>query len=203
MTPTPLIFLTADVLLAKRWQAALPQGKALTDVRQLAELSDAHIVLLDLDGLTAPVWQSPDWPQLRDQHRWVACSGVPDEETGLQALQQGCVGYCHAFADPGMLQQVVQVVSAGELWVGRALLTRLLAAVQQRVTPVEVDPLAGRLSEREAQVARLAAQGVSNKQIARDLDITERTVKAHLTSSFAKLGVSDRLQLSLLLNRRG
>ena len=202
MTLTPLIFLTADTLLAKRWLAALPHGHVLTDMQQLTVLNETHTVLLDMDGLTSPVWQSEGWPQLRERHRWVACSGVPDEETGLTALQQGCVGYCHAFADPGMLQQVVQVVSAGELWVGRALLTRLLSAVQQRETPAAADPLAGRLSEREAQVARLAAQGVSNKQIARDLDITERTVKAHLTSSFAKLGVADRLQLSLLLNRR-
>lgn len=202
MTLTPLIFLTADTLLAKRWLAALPHGHVLTDMQQLAGLNEIHTVLLDLDGLALPVWQDSAWPLLRERHRWVACSGAPDEETGLTALQQGCVGYCHAFADPGMLQQVVQVVSAGELWVGRALLTRLLSAVQQRVTPAAADPLAGRLSEREAQVARLAAQGVSNKQIARDLDITERTVKAHLTSSFAKLGVADRLQLSLLLNRR-
>jgi len=56
------------------------------------------------------------------------------------------------------------------------------------------------LSEREVQVARLIANGASNKEIADRLVITERTVKAHLTAIFEKLGVRDRLQLSLRVN---
>ena len=53
------------------------------------------------------------------------------------------------------------------------------------------------LTAREKQVALLAAQGASNQRIAEDCDITERTVKAHLSAVFDKLGVTDRLQLAL------
>ena len=56
------------------------------------------------------------------------------------------------------------------------------------------------LSDRETQVARLVSAGASNKEIAENLLITERTVKAHLSAVFEKLGVRDRLQLSLRVN---
>ncbi len=57
-----------------------------------------------------------------------------------------------------------------------------------------------KLTERELQVARLIAQGASNKEIARQLDITERTVKAHVAALLEKCSARDRLQLSLIFN---
>jgi DNA-binding NarL/FixJ family response regulator len=58
------------------------------------------------------------------------------------------------------------------------------------------------LTKREKQVALEAAKGLSNKEIARILKITERTVKAHLSSSFERLGAKDRLHLALMLNKK-
>ena len=57
-----------------------------------------------------------------------------------------------------------------------------------------------RLSVREQETAELLARGASNKEIARELDITERTVKAHVSALLEKLGARDRLQLSLIIN---
>jgi len=62
------------------------------------------------------------------------------------------------------------------------------------------EPALDKLSQRERQVAEAVARGSTNKEIARVMAITERTVKAHLTASFEKLGVRDRMQLSLLVN---
>ncbi len=56
------------------------------------------------------------------------------------------------------------------------------------------------LTEREREVAKAVAQGASNKEIARQLDITERTIKAHVGAILEKLGARDRLQLSLIVN---
>jgi DNA-binding NarL/FixJ family response regulator len=56
------------------------------------------------------------------------------------------------------------------------------------------------LSDRERQVAQLVASGSSNREVAEQLSISERTAKAHLTSIFEKLGLRDRLQLSLKIN---
>jgi len=81
---------------------------------------------------------------------------------------------------------------------------RLLAGVARvaakKYTPPEVSVWASGLTEREIEVARAAASGASNKEIAIRLDITDRTVKAHLGSVFDKLKLRDRLQLSLLVN---
>jgi len=134
----------------------------------------------------------------------VLLSDEPDEAQILQALALGAAGCCNSRAAPAVLRQVALVVSNGGLWVGQALLGKLVGATSHRLgrLPPEAknDDWAELLSEREGQVARLVANGASNKEIAEQLAITERTVKAHLTAIFEKLGVRDRLQLSLRIN---
>jgi DNA-binding NarL/FixJ family response regulator len=75
-------------------------------------------------------------------------------------------------------------------------------SVTARILPAAVAPSAdlSLLTSREKAVAELVAAGKSNKEVARDLDITERTVKAHLSAAFEKLQVRDRLQLVLLFS---
>jgi len=75
---------------------------------------------------------------------------------------------------------------------------RLFTALTARAAPMQTALAA--LSAREHQVAQAVARGGTNKEIARAMGITERTVKAHLSAIFEKLGVRDRLQLSLIVN---
>lgn len=128
----------------------------------------------------------------------------PDEALVVEALAQGAAGCCNTRAAPAVLRQVAVVVTNGGLWVGQSLLRQLVGATSRRLgqRPMEAenDNWSALLSEREAQVARLVANGSSNKEIADELAITERTVKAHLTAIFEKLGARDRLQLSLRIN---
>lgn len=129
----------------------------------------------------------------------VVLSNVPGDEEGLAVLEAGAVGYTNALAVPEVLHQVAAVVENGGLWVGPSLLQRLIAGLATRSTRVNNDHL-DKLSAREREVALGVAGGASNKEIARRLGISERTVKAHLSSAFERLGVRDRLQLSLLIN---
>lgn len=128
----------------------------------------------------------------------------PDEGLIIEALAQGAAGCCNSRAAPEVLRQVAVVVTNGGLWVGQSVLRQLVGATSRRLgqQPVEAknDDWSALLSEREAQVARLVANGSSNKEIADQLAITERTVKAHLTAIFEKLDARDRLQLSLRIN---
>lgn len=134
----------------------------------------------------------------------VLLSDEPDEAQVLQALALGAAGCCNSRAATAVLQQVTAVVGNGGLWVGQSLLRKLVGATARRLGQLpaegENDNWAALLSEREVQVSRLVANGASNKEIADHLAITERTVKAHLTAVFEKLGVRDRLQLSLRVN---
>lgn len=128
----------------------------------------------------------------------------PDETLIVLALALGAAGCCNTHAAPDVLRQVALVVSNGGLWVGQSLLRKLIGATSHRLGqhPPETknDEWSALLSEREVQVARLVAGGSSNREIAGQLAITERTVKAHLTAIFEKLGLRDRLQLSLRIN---
>ena len=127
----------------------------------------------------------------------VVLSNLPSNEEGLLAFSAGAAGYCNALALPDVLQQVSTVVEQGGLWVGQDLMQRLFAALTARAVPGQSQL---GLSAREHQVAQAVARGGTNKEIARAMGITERTVKAHLTAVFEKLGVRDRLQLSLIVN---
>jgi DNA-binding NarL/FixJ family response regulator len=87
---------------------------------------------------------------------------------------------------------------------GQQLLQKLIETTVKLTgnSAENVDHLLARLTKREKQVALEAAKGLSNKEIARNLNITDRTVKAHLASSFERLKVKDRLQLALMLNKQ-
>jgi DNA-binding NarL/FixJ family response regulator len=131
----------------------------------------------------------------------VVLADVPDDLAALEAFSAGARGYCNSRANPRVLKLVSDVVLQGGLWVGESLLRRIVTGVQ-RVAPSSqpnqktIDSI-NALTPRERQVAEAVADGDSNKDVARRLSITERTVKAHLSTIFDKLGVKDRLQLSL------
>jgi len=134
--------------------------------------------------------------------RVVVLANVPEQAESALALSAGALGYCHAYSEAAVLVEVKAVVSHGGIWLGQDLLQYLIGATRQLVTaaPSAVSNALGLLTPREREVAQQAAIGLSNKEISRKLDITERTVKAHLSASFERLGVKDRLQLALVLN---
>ena len=133
----------------------------------------------------------------------VVLSNVPHDEEGLAVLEAGAAGYTSSIAVPDVLRQIETVVENGGVWVGPSLLQRLLVAIGGRgghgVRPQASSKL-DQLSPREREVALAVAAGATNKEVARQLEITERTVKAHLSEVFEILKVRDRLQLSILVN---
>lgn len=200
MSQVPIILITGDDYLLRYWEAALlplPTRRAGLDWQAPA----GSRVLIDAAVSGLPDWTSPWWAEQTAHYRIVLSNTSPEDPQAFAALQAGCYGYCHAAAPVETLRQVMEVVASGGIWAGQALVQRLLAAVN-RMPPVPVpaqDPLAI-LSLREREVAQLAARGAANKIIARELAITERTVKAHLSAAFEKLQVADRVQLALLVN---
>lgn len=196
-----------------RWESAFPKGRQLDESSLLSWLK-SHDAAHSLIWLcTNPRWQTQVEAIRKAQPaaRWVVLSNTPQPQEGLVALESGARGYTHAHAVPALLQEVALVIEHGGLWVGPDLLQRLVkataTALSQRVAPeaqaakvIDQASTLSALSAREAEVARAVAGGHSNKEVADMLHISERTVKAHLGSSFEKLGVRDRLQLTLLLS---
>ncbi|KAB2314647.1 response regulator transcription factor [Betaproteobacteria bacterium SCN2] len=196
------IFLTRRPEILPTWNTAFPGASLHTYPAAGTHLASAGeaLVWLHVAG------DKPD-PGLLVQEVALAAPGcpiivlsnVPSDEEGLAVLEAGAVGYTNALAVPEVLHQVAAVVEHGGLWVGPALLQRLIAGMATRSAQINNSHL-DKLSAREREVALAVAGGASNKEVARRLEISERTVKAHLTAAFERLGVRDRLQLSLLIN---
>jgi DNA-binding NarL/FixJ family response regulator len=128
----------------------------------------------------------------------IVVAATDDDALAIQALKAGASGFCPRNTPPTLIRKAIQLVEAGEIWIGRRVMLRLIeelaslgAATRQRSAS------AGRLTERETTIAGLVARGAGNKEIAQRLSISVKTVKAHLTNVFKKLGVSSRLQLAL------
>ncbi|MBI4634861.1 MAG: response regulator transcription factor [Candidatus Rokubacteria bacterium] len=123
----------------------------------------------------------------------------PDDSAAVEALKAGARGYCARSTDVALLRRAIALVREGEIWVGRRVILQLideLTALHRRRARTARARFA-RLTKRESEIGRLVATGASNKELAGRLAITEKTVKAHLTSIFQKLGLSSRLHLAL------
>lgn len=129
------------------------------------------------------------------------------EEKQIDALLQGASGYFDLHDAEALLEKAVGAILKGDIWIQRQLVPKVIRALSarqsSRKSAVEfqaAQELLQTLSLRERDVANMIAAGQSNKRIARNLEISERTVKAHLSSIFRKLNVSDRLHLAIFLN---
>jgi DNA-binding NarL/FixJ family response regulator len=117
------------------------------------------------------------------------------------AIEAGAVGYLLKDAEPEALLDGIRAVARGESPLDPRAARRLLARATGDPSATAAGAVAAELSPREAEVLRLVVAGLLNKQIAARLGITERTVKAHLTSVYQRIGVADRTQAALWAQR--
>ncbi|MDZ4262699.1 MAG: response regulator transcription factor [Pseudomonadota bacterium] len=191
------LFFSPAEIHSPRWLQAFPAARISTTVPQAN--ADEFVWLLLRDELSFIQIQSLS---AAGTHV-VAMTAIENPQEARRALEAGASGYVHYLAIPQVLEQVAQVVSAGGMWLGADLMRQLVLATA-RILPAAPTPATdlSLLTSREKAVAELVAAGKSNKEVARDLDITERTVKAHLGAAFEKLRVRDRLQLVLMFSNK-
>ncbi len=134
----------------------------------------------------------------------IVMNGGLSEDVEWQLLKVGVRGCCRKDANQEYLKQVVMAVQTGEMWIRRSLTRRLLDELGKTSSKNQVYRatlgLLNKLTQREYDIAIRAGNGETNKQIAQACAITERTVKAHLSEIYHKLGVTDRLNLALALS---
>ena len=134
--------------------------------------------------------------EVTPETRAIVLTSFLDEESLVPAVRAGAVGYLLKDAQPQELVRAVRTVHAGEALLSPAVTARLLERV---AGGREEAPL----TEREQEVLRLVARGLPNKRIARELGVSEKTVKTHVSNILAKLGVDDRTQAALYAVRAG
>lgn len=203
---TKCLLISADSEVMSRWRQAFPEAQGFQSVKDaVGSVETGAIVWLHLprDATDAVALVVESARQLAPA-RVVALSDTPSDEQALDLMERGAVGYCHSHAGAAMLRQMATVVDNQGVWVGPNLLKRMIRASLAAMPAATMNsPRLGVLSEREREVAEAVGRGASNKEIARELVITERTVKAHLSAIFLKLGVRDRLHLALTMRKAG
>lgn len=178
-----------------RWQQAFPQGQ-LGSSFQIDQIGSGDCVWIMVDT----GWAEQVVSLKQKAAAVIVMANIPTSEQALRALAAGARGYIHALSPATTLQEVETVVMNHGLWVGSELLAQVAGAAFNALggESSRIDQLS-ELTERERMVALSVANGRTNKEVARELDITERTVKAHMSSIFQKLDVRDRLQLVRML----
>jgi two-component system, NarL family, response regulator LiaR len=168
-------------------------AEALEQARRLRP----DVVLMDLlmprvDGVAATAAIRAQLPDVEV----IALTSVLEDGSVADAVRAGAAGYVLKTTDAPELRRALETVAAGRVYLTPEAAARLAAEVRS-------PPPADELTEREAEVLALIARGLSNKQIALELHITEKTVKSHVSHVLAKLGVTSRTQAALHAVRSG
>jgi two-component system, NarL family, response regulator YdfI len=170
-------------------------------LRLAAELQP-DVILMDLrmpemDGLTAIGHLQTDQPHIAV----IILTTYNEDEMMLRGLQAGARGYLLKDMSRDSLIDTIEAAVRGDTLLKPEILQRVLAAQRPSTTAVVATDI--ELTERELEVLRIAAEGETNKGIGLHLGITDRTVKAHLSSIYNKLGVDSRSAAIAAAARRG
>jgi DNA-binding NarL/FixJ family response regulator len=176
-------------------------SETLTRLHALHDHGEApDVVLMDLlmspmDGIEATRQIRARYPQVQV----VALTSFVEEEKAHAALDAGASGFLLKDADADEVAAAIRAAHRGEVHLDPAIAGRLIRALRAPSTP---QPGSG-LTERERQVLRLVAAGQANKDIAAELNISERTARTHVSSILTKLGMTSRTQAALWAVREG
>ena len=210
-----LILCCAQTGLRARWLAAL-EGDYTT--YQAADLQDLGLLVqnrtsFDLLFLHRPLVDNAIIAYIRaklPQCKLFVLSDRPDEDDGIGFLRLGVVGFANSYSSGERLREAAHAIASGSVWVNQQVMQRLILAMtppaaddgtEKKQGQHDTPPLLHQLTKREDQIARLVAAGLSNLAIAERLGITERTVKAHLSSMYSKTSTTGRLGLALLVHQ--
>lgn len=168
-------------------------AEALEQARRLRP----DVVLMDLlmprvDGVAATAAIRDELPGVEV----IALTSVLEDGSVAGAVRAGAAGYVLKTTDAQELRRAVETVAGGRVYLTPEAAARLAEEVR---SPAPV----GELTPREAEVLALIARGLSNKRIALELHVTEKTVKSHVSKVLAKLGVTSRTQAALHAVRTG
>ncbi|MDR2550802.1 MAG: response regulator transcription factor [Desulfobulbus sp.] len=209
-----LILCCGNIGLRERWAAPL---RTMFTVYQTGTLQDLRILVgqgvsFDLLFVHRALIDREIVAYIRE--RQPACklfilSDRPDDTEGLGFLRQGVVGYANSYINPDRLLEAARAIASGSVWINQQLMQRLIAESVPAAAPEggresKDNPARqlANLSNREYQIAGLVAEGLANLEIAEQLGITERTVKAHLGAVYTKTAIRSRLGLALLFNKK-
>ena len=214
-TKASILIASSSTLLAERFSEILANEFLLDVLNQATSTctviaaSHPHLVILDPslfnEALAVTITKILETAPHTRIIVLQGTTGSPVDQMSL--FKTGAHGFCADDIQPDLLIKAAHAVCHGEIWVPRQLITQLIgelaresSAGTQKLSRAVAESVAC-LTPRELQVAKMVHLGGNNKVIARELEISERTVKAHLSAIFRKLDIENRLHLALFLNK--
>jgi DNA-binding NarL/FixJ family response regulator len=173
----------------------------IASLGQQSQLPD--VVLLDvrmhvMDGVATTQELKNNYPEINI----LILTTFDDDEYISQAMNYGAKGYLLKDSPPEDIAIAIRVVNKGHTYMGSGLLEKMLQHTPQpEISNVAIAKQLAELSPREQEVLNLIATGANNREIAKKLYISEKTVKNHITSILSKLNLRDRTQAALLVNQ--
>jgi DNA-binding NarL/FixJ family response regulator len=181
---------------------AVNRAEALEAVRVQPD-----IILLDLDlGGEDGTDFIPELLSVAERARIVIITGVTDPDLHLRTVLLGAMGVVLKSESAMALIKAIRKVHEGQVWLNRALVSKLVSELVHPGASKKVDPEAAKISSltpREREIVALVCEGRRNRQVGERLFISEKTVRHYLSSIFAKLGLSDRLELMVYSYQHG
>ncbi len=173
----------------------------------VAAREQADVILLDLDlGTESGIDIISQLLATAKRAHVLALTGLRDPEVHRQAILHGAMGVVQKEKASQVLLKAIEKIHAGEIWYDRSKLGSVLSdfsrgpEAKETYATVVNGP---RITQREREIVALVSQGLRNQQIADKLFISQITVRHHLTSIFAKVGVSSRLELIVYAYNQG
>jgi DNA-binding NarL/FixJ family response regulator len=204
-----IFIFTKNPRLLKKWKNALSDTYIVqytTDVFDIpADIKPESLIILDTSFF---IENTIDFSYLEKFPSKVLIMGNQyPENLQIQVIASGASGYCENNYSDELFLKAVKSVLNGEIWLQRHLLPKVIGAFGKipknkinKEKNEKYEQLLKELSNRELDVAKMIGAGKTNKVIASSLDISERTVKAHLTSIYKKLHIPDRLHLAISIS---
>lgn len=180
---------------AANGQLALDVIGRLETTGELPDVVLMDLLMPQMDGIAATGAIKRRWPEIEV----VALTSFIEEDKVHGALQAGATGYLLKDAAAREVAAAIRAAHNGEMHLDPAVARRLTESLRKPHAEEPVEPL----TERERDVLALVAEGRANKEIARQLGIGERTVRTHVSSILAKLGLASRTQAALYAVREG
>ncbi len=183
-----------DLNILNRWEDALKEY----DPKHIDSISlgkDRKIILVDLPSCAKILF---DFFKSTPKHNidFILLESVPDIKTAKRVLSLGAKAYGNSYMLPIHLISCVETVKSGNIWVYPEFTYSLIEDIvkEKRKTTIKEDQ---RLTKREQQIAKEVVNALNNQQIAKKLNISQQTVKVHLSNIFQKLNISSRVELAL------
>lgn len=188
-----IIFISPNRLVHNHWHKAIDAEINIyseNDIKSF-EFFKEDIILFDLDNLET-------YLDLVLNSNLICLSSKLNEIKGFKLLKEGIKAYGNTYMTPMNLKNAIDTVKTNKIWIYPELMSFIINNSTISASSIHSEKI-DELSSREFEVSKYVSKGLSNRDIAKELSITERTVKAHISSIFMKLDIKDRVSLGIMI----